>query len=83
MNVPLWNPGPCSQWPPRDWCSKKGAEELASKIVWAWLERGYTNVEAWVQPIDEIPTRKLPPAERRMWAVRTNLVGGLPPKEAA
>lgn len=60
----------------RERCTYAGAEDTAREIKAHWRECGHANVEAEVVPI--ISTRTGVPMG--IFAVVTNLVGGLPPK---
>jgi hypothetical protein len=55
--------------------TKEGAEKLADKILSYWRRRGYYNVTADILPVPG--DTKFP-----VYAVRTNLVAGLPPPGA-
>jgi hypothetical protein len=51
-------------------------EDMARRVERAWHKCGHTQVRAWV--IEE-PKYK----GAAIWGIRSNLVGGLPPKAAA
>ena len=52
-----------------------GARELADRIATYWKARGYDGVKAWVE------LAKPEDGDGHLFSVRTNLVGGLPPRE--
>lgn len=52
--------------------SKNGASLLAETIVRYWVERGYRNVKAHPYRLNEGSNE---------WGVRSNLVGGRPPRK--
>lgn len=76
MNIPPWNPSIRVSKPPER-LSKEGAERTAREIVHVWRCHGYQNVQAIVEPVTYHSGRG--PAET-LYCVRTNLVGGLPPR---
>jgi hypothetical protein len=59
-----------------DWSTAEGAQKLAQKIEHYWHQAGHHNVRAWVE---RVPSRK----GQSYHAVRTNPIGGLPPKADA
>lgn len=84
MNVPPFKTSPgrgARSYTPPDLCSEEGAKRAAREIVHIWRCHGYQTVKAWVEPL-------LPEDYRhnsgknggKAWAIKTNLVGGLPPK---
>lgn len=60
--------------PGRDYCSRKGAEELAARLDAYWHERGFPQVQHWVER-----TLSLRGTPTQTWAVRSNLICGRPP----
>jgi hypothetical protein len=42
---------PAEPEPRRDWSSKAGAEALAAMVRQYWRERGFPDVEVWVEPL--------------------------------
>jgi hypothetical protein len=56
--------------------SEAGAWALAARLRDHWHEQGY-EIEAWVEAV-----RTESKENRHIWVVRTNLVGGLPPRAA-
>ena len=60
--------------------TEDGAYELAYRIERYWRRLGYETVEAWIEPINpgELPVRSR--SEYDMFAVKSNLVNGLPPQ---
>lgn len=70
-------------YPSRDLISEEGAETLARELNDYWRQRGHTEVQFWIEPMrrgnwHSTGTTKQAP----VWCVRSNLVGGLPPKQA-
>jgi hypothetical protein len=60
-----------SPFPPKtDFFSKYGAGLLAEHIQKVWVKRGHGNVVATIEKIASFPS---------LWAVKSNLVNGLPP----
>ena len=68
---------------PNDLCSKAGAEALAAKLDLYWHERGFSQVQHWVEPA-ALSSRKRGPGgvqtKASGWVVRSNLVRGKPPE---
>ena len=61
---------------PRELSSERGAKALAQEIEAWWHSRGYTQVQAWVDGRAFVSTGG------NVYTVRTNLVRGMPPREA-
>lgn len=61
-----------------DWLSEKGASVLADRIHSYWLRRGH-DVKVWVELAEEA-RRDVIKNGHGTYAVRSNLVNGLPPK---
>lgn len=59
----------------RDRLSYGGAQMLAIEIANWWRERGYPGIRTWVEPT---PIRF--PVDRPVYAVRSNMVNGKPPR---
>jgi hypothetical protein len=57
-----------------DWSTKAGATRQAEQIAKYWHDKGYPEVRAWAESVS---------GRDRDWTVRTNLIGGLPPRSAA
>lgn len=57
----------------RDHCSERGARRLAEQIEKYWMLRNH-RIKAWVTIVDETSG-----SEQPIYAVRSNLVNGLPP----
>src|SRR5690242_8774639 len=69
--------------PRRDLSSEHGALTLARELDAWWHQRGYPQVKHTVErALARRPNSAKPDAEATMslWVVRSNLVGGLPPK---
>ncbi len=64
-----------------DWLTRPNAEDLASRIEQYWKLRGYYGIRTWVEPFEWKGMGKRRHGEK-LWAVRSNMIGGLPPKEA-
>jgi hypothetical protein len=75
MKVPPFRTLRVTEYESRDWSTKDGASELALRIMAAWRAAGHERVVAWPERI----TRVDPRVEKAHFAVRTNLVNGLPP----
>ena len=79
LDAPIMNPkkspgpGKC-----RDLCGKRGAEAHAEEIRQHWVGLGYLGIETWAEEEVVHYRNKVP---GRIWVVRTNMVGGLPPRE--
>ena len=62
-----------------DHMTEDGARKLASRIEEYWRKKGYTedgdSVRTWLELIPQRRSSYHGPA----WAVRSNMVGGLPP----
>lgn len=56
-----------------DGLTSYGAETLKQHIMSLWANRGHRDVQAWRHEIPGFPGN---------WQVRSNLVGGLPPRVA-
>ena len=52
----------------RDYCSERGARELAQAIEQFWKGFGHSTVRAWAEPVPGAGA----------WAVRSSLRNGLP-----
>lgn len=59
----------------RDTLARSGAHELAAEIQAWWHKRGFPQVRVWVEQVFGKE------CARETWGVRSNLVGGLPPRE--
>jgi hypothetical protein len=58
-----------------EFLTSEGADLLASRLRAFWHGRGHLEVEARVEAVSVGREKK-----RRVYVVRTNLVGGLPPR---
>lgn len=72
--------------PGGDHCTREGAQALANKLNAWWHERGHPMVQFWVEPV--VVTWRKPRSttgisRNILWAVRSNLVRGQPPREKA
>lgn len=65
----------------RDRCTREGAEDTARAIKHVWRCHGYQNVtaEIYVAVSQSGDTTKM--VGKTIWGVKTNLVGGLPPRQ--
>jgi hypothetical protein len=59
-----------------DTSTEDGATTLAKHLRAFWHRRGHPEVEAWVEAMSIGNDKK----KRRVFTVRTNLIGGLPPQ---
>lgn len=57
--------------------NKSGANIIAAKIKAAWMDLGI-DVDVWVECIGPIHSD----ASRSAWAVRSNMINGIPPKKS-
>jgi hypothetical protein len=57
--------------PLRDWSTKAGAEVLAERVRRCWADRGYPDVEIWVEALRG--------GREPLVTVKSRLTGGLPP----
>ena len=60
---------------PRDVCTRDGAEALARDLTAWWHARGFPQVQHWVAAVPAQGAARKEP----VWAVRSNLINGLPP----
>lgn len=60
---------------PHDNLTEDGAADLARRLTAYWHAEGYPHVRFWIAAAN-LPTAISP----KIWVVRTNLVGGLPPR---
>jgi len=70
--IPPWKPAAKNV---RDRLSKDGAIETAREIVEIWRAHGHYNVTA-----EAVMVPSPQPRRPFLWTVKTNLVGGLPPR---
>jgi hypothetical protein len=65
-------------------CTRKGAEALAARLDAYWHAQGYPHVRHWVEPISASEWQREKTANElanlRAFAVRSNLVNGMPPR---
>ncbi len=59
--------------------SKLGAQRIAAQLDAYWHRRGHNHVRHWI----EIAYRDGDAGTNPFWTVRSNLVAGKPPPEAA
>ncbi len=64
-----------------DWLREPAARELAAKLERYWKSRGYYGIRTWVEPFEWKGMGKRRHGER-LWAVRSNMVDGYPPRNA-
>jgi hypothetical protein len=70
----------------RDLCCKTGAERQARELDAYWRAQGYPQVQHWIERVVFTAPYGNPKKLRNgesthgIWAVRSNLVNGLPPK---
>jgi hypothetical protein len=55
------------------------ARALADQLVAYWHEQGFTTVKVWIELVPANDNRSGGP----IYGVRSNLVGGLPPRDRA
>jgi hypothetical protein len=67
------------EWEPRNFITKAGAEDLAAIIREFWRERGF-HVFVWVERVTA--RADLPEGPRTTYAVRSDMVNGLPAMNA-
>jgi hypothetical protein len=80
----------------RDYFLDSGAMALAQSIERFWWDQGHHEVVAWVEPVEGVsremqfakgdrprgrPRKDDPTAGKEIYAIRTNLIDGLPPRE--
>jgi hypothetical protein len=71
-----------------DLCTRTGAEQQAAALTAWWHARGFTTVRHWIEPMPKHPRTHVDGASRtradaeKIWQVRSNLIGGLPPRAA-
>jgi hypothetical protein len=67
-------------------CTQAGALALAQRLNAYWHSRGHLNVRHWIEPITLAertrPLSDVEAAKLTVFAVRSNLVNGTPPKGA-
>jgi hypothetical protein len=67
----------------RDHCSRIGAERLARELDEWWHSRGHPHVRHIVTLAQRVPKKSQQGSDEepsgKVWVVRSNLVGGLPP----
>jgi hypothetical protein len=56
-----------------DYMSQSGARDLAAMLLTVWHANGHSNVTAEVVSAGKI-------GNQSVWEVKTNLIGGLPPR---
>ena len=61
--------------PTRDWTSKAGADALAAEITAFWAKQGRTVKMTVIEP--EAHQRG---ASKPLYAIRSNMVNGMPPR---
>jgi hypothetical protein len=66
----------------RDLISREGAEILAYELNAYWRQRGYTEAQHWIEPLRAGNWHGTGTKQTPIWCVRSNLIGGLPPKPA-
>lgn len=66
--------------PVADVCSEEGAARLAARLEAYWHEHGHPEVRFWSERIAFSRRRAHNSACDDVWAVRSNLVRGLPPR---
>ena len=67
---------------PPDTTTREGAEALAARLTRYWHAKGYTQVRHWAEH-QRVRTAEAPLFGHAIWVVRSNLVGGLPPRSTA
>lgn len=55
-----------------DYATQSAAQQLAARITAYWHAAGYPAVRVWLSPYNERPLQT-------SWAVRSNLISGVPP----
>lgn len=66
-------------YPTRDWATMANAEELAGRIRKYWSDRGYFVELRVINYTDAGNKSALGAASQ--WCIRSNMIGGLPPKD--
>lgn len=80
MMVPAWFPGPASDHKHQtDFGTESGARRLCEMIMQRWRACGHGDVIAWPERLPQPGPR----IEKVRFAVRTNLINGLPPSAFA
>jgi hypothetical protein len=75
--IPPFTIGKAEEYHHMDFLTETGAWKLARVVEDAWRKAGHDNVFAYVEPISASRVRK---GDRLNYAIKTNLVNGLPPR---